>query len=290
MSPPPAATVAGRRPAAPSRSRAKSRPARPAQPTRPARPARPTQRAAHGGRAHAARAVALPRVTVPRLPRLPRVSLRAIPAALPAGGLFQGRRAIAVLGVLLLGLVFLQVSLLKLNTGISVNVERAAQLERDNAQARATVSKLDAGRRIEDAAGKLGMVMPAAGSICFLTAGRPGPCSGGDAAQAGAGLDPAADVAPLAGAAQGAATAAPAGSAPAGTTTPATTGAPTQTGAAPAAQTTAPAQATAPAQTGVATPAAGQAPATATAPAAATTPDDADRGRHRRSRGRGLIR
>ena len=217
MTPPPAATVAGKRPAPPSRSRAK-------------RPARPAQRAAHGGRAHAARAAALPRVTVPRLPglpRLPRVSLRAIPAALPAGGLFHGRRAIGVLGVLLLGLVFLQVSLLKLNTAISVNVERSAQLERDNAQARATVSKLDAGRRIEDAAGKLGMVMPAAGSICFLTAGRPGPCSGGDAAQAGAGLDPAADVAPLAGAAQGAAAATPAGSAPAGATTaPATTGAP----------------------------------------------------------------
>ena len=179
-------------------------------------------------------------------------------------------RAIAVLGVLLLGLVFLQVSLLKLNTAISVNVERAAQLERDNAQARATVSKLDAGRRIEDAAGKLGMVMPAAGSICFLTAGRPGPCSGGDAAQAGAGLDPAADVAPLAGAAQGSRRGYAAGGAPAGATTaPATTGAPVQTGAAAAgADDHAGAGDRRRLRPVRAAPAAGQAPATTTAPAA----------------------
>ena len=43
--------------------------------------------------------------------------------------------------MVLLGLVFLQVSLLKLNTAISVNVERSAKLERDNAQARASISQ-----------------------------------------------------------------------------------------------------------------------------------------------------
>ena len=165
----------------------------------------------------------------------------------------------------------------RLNTAISVNVERAAQLERDNAQARATVSKLDAGRRIQDAAGKLDMVMPAAGSICFLKAQRSGPCSGGDAAQAGAGLDPAADLAPLAGAGAagqsaagttvtGAAGVPPGATAPAGATVtpqaqaPVTT-APAQAGTAPA--TTPPV--TAPAQTGAAAPA-------GTAPAAGTTP------------------
>lgn len=201
MTPPPAATIAGRRPAATKRRAPSSR-----APSRAPGPRRP----------QAQRAVALPRPLVLRLPRL---SLRAIPAAIPARRLLGGRGVIAVLGALLLGLVFLQVSLLKLNTAISVNVERAAQLERDSAQARATVSKLDAGRRIQDAAGQLGMVMPAAGSICFLAAQRGGPCSGGDVAQAGAGLDPAADVAPLAGAA--------------GTTgAPGTAGVPETTGAA----------------------------------------------------------
>ena len=99
---------------------------------------------------------------------------------MPAGRLLHGRAAIAVLGAALLGLVFLQVSLLKLNTAMSVNVQRAAQLERDNAQVRASISRLDAGRRVQDAAGQLGMVMPAAGAICFLDARRAGACSGGN--------------------------------------------------------------------------------------------------------------
>ena len=91
--------------------------------------------------------------------------------------------------------MFLQVSLLKLNTAISLNVERAAKIERDNAQARASISRLDAGRRVEDAAGQLGMVMPAAGAICFLDARRAGRCSGGNAAEAGRGVDPVAELA-----------------------------------------------------------------------------------------------
>ena len=74
--------------------------------------------------------------------------------------LLRGRGLIGVLACALLGLVFLQVSLLKLHTGITQNMERAQVLERDNAVRRAAISKLDAGRRIEDVAGKLGMVMP----------------------------------------------------------------------------------------------------------------------------------
>ncbi len=101
---------------------------------------------------------------------LPRPSLRALPTSVPVQRLFHGRAAIAVLGAGLLGLVFLQVSLLKLNSAISINVERAAKIERENAQTRASISKLDAGRRVQSAAGQLGMVMPAAGAICFLDA------------------------------------------------------------------------------------------------------------------------
>jgi hypothetical protein len=155
-----------------------------------------------------------------------------MPAGLSLRGLLQGRALIAVFGVLLLGLVFLQVSLLKLNTAISLNVERAAKLERDNAQSRASISRLDAGRRVEDAAGQLGMVMPAAGAICFLNARRAGACSGGNAAEAGRGIDPVADVSAAADVLPDGATAAPA----------------TAT-MAPAAQTTSPTGAQTPVQT-----------------------------------------
>ena len=175
----------------------------------------------------------------------------AMPAGLSLRGLLQGRALIAVFGVLLLGLVFLQVSLLKLNTAISLNVERAAKLERDNAQSRASISRLDAGRRVEDAAGQLGMVMPAAGAICFLNARRAGACSGGNAAEAGRGIDPVADVSAAADVLPDAATAAP--------TTATTT---------PTAQTTSPTGTQTPAQTTTGT-AVTQQPATV-APAAGT--------------------
>jgi ribonuclease E len=94
-------------------------------------------------------------------------------------GLAGGRGLIVLLAGALLGLVFLQVSLLKLNTQISENVERAQALERDNAAKRTVISQLDAGRRIQDVAGRLGMA-----------------CSGGDPAAAASAVDPVGETAP----------------------------------------------------------------------------------------------
>ena len=122
--------------------------------------------------------VALPRLC-PRPPRMPRRALSLRGRARAAAAL------IVVFGVLLLGLVFLQVSLLKLNTAISVNVERAAQLERDNAQARATSRTWTPVAASRTPPGKLGMVMPAAGAICFLNARRAGSVLGRRHAAAG---------------------------------------------------------------------------------------------------------
>jgi hypothetical protein len=222
--------------------------------------------AASGRGALIARSAALAAGTLRALPR------PAIPAAVSPRRLFRGRALIAVFGVALLGLVFLQVSLLKLNTGISLNIERAAKLERDNAQARASISRLDAGRRVQDAAGQLGMVMPAAGAICFLNAHKAGRCSGGNTAEAGRGVDPVAELqAPISvlpagqataqpqqGAATGVTPATTTGAAPAVTTPGATAPPATQTPAAqttmgavtPTAQQTTPAQTTQPATTG----------------------------------------
>jgi hypothetical protein len=85
--------------------------------------------------------------------------------------LVRGRAWIAVIGVMLMGLVFVQVSMLRLNTGIGRDVATAASLERANQQLRNTVAGLGAGDRIASAAQKLGMVMPAAGPVHYLTAG-----------------------------------------------------------------------------------------------------------------------
>lgn len=193
--------------------------------------------------------------TLPRVlrPALPRPSLRGLTAAIPrAAALLRGRGLIAVLASALLGLVFLQVSLLKLHTGITQNMERAQLLERDNAVRRAAISELDAGRRIEDVAGKLGMVMPGAGAVCYLNARGSGPCSGGDPAAASSAVDPAIDTAAPTTATQ--VTAAPA-QAPAQTAAPATTPATGAPGAAPAAPATQAPAAQAPATPAPAAPA-----------------------------------
>lgn len=127
------------------------------------------------------------RVPMPRLAPRPaaRAGGRALAGLLArAHLLLRGRAVIVVLAAMLLGLVFLQVSLLRLNTAISANVERAQRLERDNAAEKALISRLDAGERIQDVAVRLGMVMPAAGAVCYLDARRRGTCVGGDPAAA----------------------------------------------------------------------------------------------------------
>lgn len=85
----------------------------------------------------------------------------------------RGRLWIVLLTSALVGLVFLQVSLLKLNSGIGRAVQTASTLERQNAVLRAEVSRLDSGERIQGAAQGLGLVMPAPGDRNYLTA-RPG--------------------------------------------------------------------------------------------------------------------
>jgi cell division protein FtsL len=76
-----------------------------------------------------------------------------------------------IIACALVGLVFLQVSLLKLNSGIGRAVQSAATLERQNATLRAEVSRLDSGERIQGVADRLGLVMPAAGDRHYLQAG-----------------------------------------------------------------------------------------------------------------------
>jgi hypothetical protein len=160
---PPAATAAARRAVvAPRPQRRVSGPARPLR--RPARPVgvpRPARRAAD--RTLGARALAW---------------LRTLPDHRLLDRLIGGRIWIVLLGGLLVGIVTMQLTLLRWNAGIGRAVERSSQLEQSNAALRLSISELSDTERIVGEATRMGYVMPPQGSPRFLTA------SAGDAAKA----------------------------------------------------------------------------------------------------------
>ena len=96
--------------------------------------------------------------------------------------LLAGRVWVAVVAIALIGIVFMQVSLLRLNTSIGESVERQANLERQNAALRAEVSSLSAGPRIQEVAGRLGMRMAPAGDVRYLDVRRADATLAGDRA------------------------------------------------------------------------------------------------------------
>jgi hypothetical protein len=124
----------------------------------PARPARPAPRRKQSTESFAA---------------LGRMALR-VPDARVLDRLIRGRLWIGLIAGALVVLVFMQVSLLKLNTGISADILTSQNLERQNADLRASVSSLDSGQRIQDIAAARGMVMPDDGQLRFLAAVLPG--------------------------------------------------------------------------------------------------------------------
>ena len=150
-----------------------------------------THTAAH--RSHAHRGASLPRHArrvsgpiarpVPNVRVPPRTTRRgstsafervlALPDLRIVDRLLRGRAWVWVIGILLGGIVFMQVTLLKLNTGISNAVTTAATLERVNADLETEVAKLSSGERIQATAAEQDMVAPPAGDVGYLTA-RPG--------------------------------------------------------------------------------------------------------------------
>ena len=99
--------------------------------------------------------------------------LRALPDHRVIDRLLRGRVWICFVGLALMGIVAMQVSLLKLNSGIGRAVETTGTLERQNSQLEASIARLASGERIRAAADKHGMVTPAAGAVHFLHV-RPG--------------------------------------------------------------------------------------------------------------------
>jgi hypothetical protein len=96
--------------------------------------------------------------------------IRALPEHRVVDRLLRGRAWIWLVGVMLGGIVAMQVSLLQLNAGISQSIEQAGALERRNADLEARIARLSSGDRIQATAAKEGMVAPPAGAVGFLTA------------------------------------------------------------------------------------------------------------------------
>jgi cell division protein FtsL len=138
-----AATTAGR--AAPARRQ-------PAPRRRPvAPPTRPPRRASGRARTKAARRPIV-------LPRGARV----------LDALLTGRVWIALVGVLLAGIVFFNVDLLRMNRDITQMAERSDALQRQNARIREDVAHLASSERVQEAAAKLGLVLPQPGDVRYL--------------------------------------------------------------------------------------------------------------------------
>jgi hypothetical protein len=162
MTPPAAAAapaVHPRRPLAPGRGRtAPARPRRVSGPARPARHARPARRSPDVGGG-----IALGLIGA--VDGLARHRL--------LDRLIRGRTAIALVAFALIGIVTLQLGLLKLNSSIGHTLERESLLQRENAALSIENSELAAGERVESRAVALGMQLVPIGSLRFLTA-RPG--------------------------------------------------------------------------------------------------------------------
>jgi hypothetical protein len=105
--------------------------------------------------------------------------LRSLPDHMLVDRLVRGRAWISVLGVMLVGIVAMQVEVLKLGASFGRSMQRTSALTTRNELLRASVASLGDDQRIEKLAAGMGMIMPAPDAVGFLSATR-----GGDAQQA----------------------------------------------------------------------------------------------------------
>lgn len=149
---------------APARSRSRTQARTTSAPRGPRRISGPASR----------RMVAAPAGGAASLPRRGTTGLfarvRALPEHRVVDRLLRSRLWIWALGALLGGIVAMQVSLLKLNAGISNAVTTASTVERQNADLETEIAKLSSIERVRDAAVSDDMVSPAPGAVAFLHA------------------------------------------------------------------------------------------------------------------------
>jgi hypothetical protein len=98
---------------------------------------------------------------------------RSLPDSRLLDRLMRGRAWIVLIGILLIGLVAINVSLLKLSAEAGRNAETVKTLRIQNTQLRARVSRLASAERLERAGRDLGLAMSIAGRVRYLSV-RPG--------------------------------------------------------------------------------------------------------------------
>jgi hypothetical protein len=175
----PAATTPAARKASPQHRRARQS----ARPTAPRRVSGPVGGRASTAAATAASATTVPGVALPRRsatrPRRPRTAgarlrigafIRSLPDHKLLDRLIRGRWWIPVLGVMLAGIVAMQVEVLKLGASMGRSLERSSVLSAENAGLRQSVATLGDDQRIEQLAATMGMVMPPPQAVGFLSA------------------------------------------------------------------------------------------------------------------------
>jgi hypothetical protein len=94
---------------------------------------------------------------------------RSLPDSRVLDRLMRGRAWIVLIGMLLIGLVALNVSLLKLNAEAGRNAEKVKDLRIQNTQLRARVSRLASAERLERTGRDLGLAMSIAGRVRYLS-------------------------------------------------------------------------------------------------------------------------
>jgi cell division protein FtsL len=77
---------------------------------------------------------------------------------------------VGLVGALLAGIVFFNVSLLELNGGIARTSERVTELKRQNSDLRLEVARLGSTDRIERRAAALGFYLPQPNDVTYLEA------------------------------------------------------------------------------------------------------------------------
>jgi cell division protein FtsL len=86
--------------------------------------------------------------------------------------LLRGRAWIVLVGALLVGIVFFNVDLLRLNREIARTSEKSAAIKRENSRLLLELARLDSSERIQRAAVERGLVLPAPGDVRYLRARR----------------------------------------------------------------------------------------------------------------------
>jgi hypothetical protein len=82
--------------------------------------------------------------------------------------LIRGRVWIGLVAFALLGIVAMQVAILRLGASIGASTTRIAQLEQSNQSAETTIARAEPGGDVGSEAAALGMVYPPAGNIVYL--------------------------------------------------------------------------------------------------------------------------